>query len=366
MSSLRVVDAAPTVQADPVAAHILLFEHADWHGAHKHVFVAEPNLNADDDDPFNDRTSSLAVLQGQWATYGDANFERQYRQPTGLPVIVGTGPAGGVTLPACYKFVEDVQIANDDLSSLQPVSQAVSAEGAPILGHVLLFKDAGLRGDHKHVFNLEKNLAAEDDDGFNDATSSIAVLEGNWFTYRDVQLQRAYDTVLGTGLFPQVQAVGIANDDLSSLSLAGDRRLFIGTATIKIKSGKVPDPIVVQVAMSFLVDLAAGTFGFENGFAPIDVLSLGTITYDGFDDGHVTPDGQITLTNVRITASSGFLSADASFTLSTGTASNDSYTETGAPVSLPASVEGSVVLVAVGTLAGDDFSIRLEGTLSAA
>jgi hypothetical protein len=30
-------------------AHVILFEHRNFHGAHKHVFMAEANLNASDD-----------------------------------------------------------------------------------------------------------------------------------------------------------------------------------------------------------------------------------------------------------------------------------------------------------------------------
>lgn len=368
LSSLRIVQAPPTMNGDPVTAHVLLFEHASFHGAHKHVFVPEPNLDADGDAAFDDLTSSLAVLQGRWATYADANFERQYRDLSGLPVIVGPSPGanGDASVPASYKSVTAVQIGNDDLTSLQPVDQAVTAAGDAILGQVILFKDAHFRGDHKHVFNVETSLGADDDDGFDDATSSIAVLQGNWFTYRDPQLQRAYDVVLGEGLFASVQAVGIADNDLSSLSLAGDRRLFVGTATIKIKSGQVPDPVVVQVAMTFVVDQASGLFRVENGFGPLGVLSLATITYDSADDGAVTPDGQISIPNFKVTGSSGILSEDVSFLLSTGSASNASYSETGTPVSMPALVEGSVLLVAVGTLGGDDFSIELAGELSAA
>ena len=38
-------------------AHVILFENAQFHGQHKHVFRAEPNLNAADDNFFNDKVS---------------------------------------------------------------------------------------------------------------------------------------------------------------------------------------------------------------------------------------------------------------------------------------------------------------------
>jgi hypothetical protein len=274
-------------------------------------------------------------------------------------------------VPSLYGWVEAVQIANDDLTSLQPVNQAVTSVGEAVHGQVMLFADANFRGPHKHVFNIEADLNADDDNAFNDATSSIAVLDGNWFTYRDAQFQRAYDATLGEGLFAWVEDVGIVNDDMSSLSLAGDRRLFLGTATIKISSGQVPDPVVVDVAMSFLVDLSSGQLRVENGFGPIGLLSLGTITYDDADKGNFTADGQIAIPNFHITVSGtvgGFpVSADATFPLTTGAANSPdgAYMENGSPVSTPASVEGNVALVAASNLDGDDFSIKLVGTLTA-
>jgi hypothetical protein len=362
MSSLRVVQANATVTGDPVGAHIILFESANYHGAHKHVFVSEPNLNADDDSSFNDVTSSIAVLEGQWATYGDWNYQRQYIDRSQNPIILG---------PGLYKWVANVQILNDDLTSLQPVDQTASATGESLLGQVLLFKDANFRGEHKHVFNLEENLNADDDNSFNDATSSIVVVENKWFTYRDSQLQRAYDVTLGVGLFGWVENVGITNHDMSSLTVAGDRRLFIGKATINIASGQVPDPVVVDIAMSFLFHIDTRVFSVENGFNPITVGSLGTIRYDSADDGLFQTDGQITIPNFKITGTTSIfgkdVSADVTFLLSTGVATSPSnrYMETGSPADMPALGQGNVTLVAAGNLAGDDFSIKLVGTLTA-
>ena len=38
-----------------MVAQVILFQHANFHGAHKHVFVEEANLNAGDDNSFNDQ-----------------------------------------------------------------------------------------------------------------------------------------------------------------------------------------------------------------------------------------------------------------------------------------------------------------------
>lgn len=355
MSSLQVVQADATVIGDPVNAHIILFKSDTYHGDHKHVFVAEPNLNADDDNSFNDATISIVVLAGAWATFKDWNFQRQYLDRDQNPIILG---------PGLYKQVEDFEIPKKDLTSLQPVNQDPVPGGDTLLGHVVLFNDVNLRNDHRHVFNVETNLDAN---SFNDVTSSIAVLENNWFTYRDASLHHAYDVTLGEGLFPWVQDVGIANDAISSLSVARDRRLFLGTATINIASGKVPEPVVVDVAMTFLFDATSGVFQVENGFSPLPIGNLGTIKFDDAMPGMFQTDGEISIPDFHITGTTKIagvsVSEDATMLLSTGTAVSPSgrYQVTGSP----ADGEGNVTLVAAGNLAGDDFSISLAGEITA-
>ena len=77
-----------------------------FHGAHKHVLRAEANLNAPDDNYFNDRVSSLVVFSGQWDFFRNSNFQTSY---------------GVVLSKNIYPFVGDVGIRNDDMSSLRPL-----------------------------------------------------------------------------------------------------------------------------------------------------------------------------------------------------------------------------------------------------
>jgi hypothetical protein len=194
-------------------AHIILFEHINFHGAHKHVVHDEPNLNASDDSFFNDRVSSLAVIEGNWAFYPDANFRgRPY------PVILG---------PGLYPRVDAVQIKNDDMSSLLPVTTPPTVRGAPLDNHILLFEHANYHGAHKHVFTPEPNLNASDDNYFNDRVSSLAIFQGNWLFFANSGFSPPpYPPVLGPaevveqrrpGGYPFVPNVGIRNDDMSSL-----------------------------------------------------------------------------------------------------------------------------------------------------
>ena len=182
--------------------HVVLFKNANFHGDHKHVVAAEPNLTAGDDHGFNDAVSSLVVLDGNWRFYVDAGFKNPY------PTVLG---------PGLYPSLSPAKIANDSMSSLQPTDEPATVTGAPFHAHAILFKDADYVGDHKHVFAAEPNLNASDDDGFNDAVSSLAILSGNWEFYANSGFQAPYKPVLGPGGLPFVANVGIKNDDMSSL-----------------------------------------------------------------------------------------------------------------------------------------------------
>lgn len=183
-------------------SEIILFEHANFHGQHKHVFNPEPNLNAGDDSFFNDRVSSIVVLGGNWEVFRHS----QYVQP--YPVVLG---------PGRYPWVGAIGITNDDMSSLRPTSRAATVQGEALHAHAVLFEHINFRGAHKHVFAEERNLAASDDSFFNDRTSSIAILSGTWEFFRHINLVDRYPRSLGEGLHPWVETAGIRNDDLSSL-----------------------------------------------------------------------------------------------------------------------------------------------------
>ena len=190
-------------------AHVVLFKNANFHGDHKHVVAPEPNLNASDDHGFNDAVSSLVVLDGNWRFYVDSGFKNPY------PVVLG---------PGLYPSVTAVKIGNDSMSSLQPTEEAATVKGTEFHAHAILFKDANYVGDHKHVFAAEPNLNASDDSSFNDAVSSLAILNSNWEFYSNSGFQAPYkasvghgDLVLGPGGLPYVANIGIKNDDMSSL-----------------------------------------------------------------------------------------------------------------------------------------------------
>ena len=134
------------------------------------------------------------------------------------------------------------------MSSLQPVKANPTTDGNILLAHIMLFTDADLRGPHKHVFVPEPNLNASDDDSFNDAVSSVAVLLNQWFTYRDAGFDRAFDVTLGEGLFPWVEDVGIANDAMSSLQIAQERLGFAARPRSTWPAGSCQIPCPTRLA----------------------------------------------------------------------------------------------------------------------
>jgi hypothetical protein len=92
-----------------VGWHVILFEHANFHGRHKHVFKEEPNLNAPDDNSFNDITSSIVVLKGRWEFFIDSDFQ---------------GRTGDILSVGLYPWVAQKphpNIQNDAISSLNSV-----------------------------------------------------------------------------------------------------------------------------------------------------------------------------------------------------------------------------------------------------
>jgi hypothetical protein len=88
-------------------SEIVLFEHVNFRGAHKHLYGSEENLAHPEDNFFNDRISSFVIVSGTWQFFRDINF---------------TGPASNIFGPGRFNWVEAVGIPNDSVSSVRRVS----------------------------------------------------------------------------------------------------------------------------------------------------------------------------------------------------------------------------------------------------
>jgi hypothetical protein len=112
------------VDAETVFPEVILFEDANFRGAHRHVFQEEKDLNAiaarpvttpgPAGGPFAGKTSSMVVVKGHWTFCTKKNFD-------GGRTTVKPGP---------YHDVEDqLGIENDAILS---VRQATAAEVAAL------------------------------------------------------------------------------------------------------------------------------------------------------------------------------------------------------------------------------------------
>ena len=108
MSSLHPENHPPAteVHESDHLPHIILFEHANFLGLHRHVFGPVPSLDTDQEIFFNDKVSSIVVLAGTWRLFRHVNYVGEY------PIKLG---------PGAYPWVGAVEIQNDDMSSLKPV-----------------------------------------------------------------------------------------------------------------------------------------------------------------------------------------------------------------------------------------------------
>jgi len=94
-----------------IPGKIILFEDIDFGGQYHFLSLPCSDLSS---LGFNDKVSSLVVLQGNWSFYRDSNFTAPYLS-NGSPIVLA---------PGVYHWVGDLGIANDDLTALQTVTDA--------------------------------------------------------------------------------------------------------------------------------------------------------------------------------------------------------------------------------------------------
>jgi Beta/Gamma crystallin len=92
----------------PAGDHIIIFEHLNFRGRHRHIIVEEADLNHPDDNTLNDRVSSWVILVGNWEFFRNPGFTGGYTVPNRV-FPPGDYPLGN---PA---------ITNDTISSLRSV-----------------------------------------------------------------------------------------------------------------------------------------------------------------------------------------------------------------------------------------------------
>jgi hypothetical protein len=111
---------------------------------------------------------------------------------------------------------------------------------------VILFENASFGGNHIHVFQGWDNIQnLPGDASFNDKTSSIVVVEGNWQFFKDWKWENPFSNVLAPGIYNVVEALGAGSND----SITGLRPVELVNgkwAPITVKTGPDPAPKVTK------------------------------------------------------------------------------------------------------------------------
>jgi hypothetical protein len=95
----------------PIPGRIILFEDENYCGRSIDVVHANPDLRTFKEANFDDRTSSLVILSGNWSFYRKPGFDAPFMHGN-TPLVLG---------PGNYEHVVDYGIQDNQLSSLKEV-----------------------------------------------------------------------------------------------------------------------------------------------------------------------------------------------------------------------------------------------------
>jgi len=87
----------------------ILFEHRDFNGSYQMIESSDQNLVL---SGWNDKASSMVVLNGAWVFYKDID-KASYTSPGNVAIILRRG---------MYPWLPDAGMPNDGLSSLRAVA----------------------------------------------------------------------------------------------------------------------------------------------------------------------------------------------------------------------------------------------------
>ncbi len=96
----------------PSPGRIILFEGEDFCGKSINVVHAQADLTLFKEGNFNDRTSSITILSGNWSFYRDPHFETPFMHGMS-PMVLSPGP---------YTQISSLGIPDNEISSLKEVA----------------------------------------------------------------------------------------------------------------------------------------------------------------------------------------------------------------------------------------------------
>jgi hypothetical protein len=96
---------------ETLPGRILLFEDKNFGGKSIDIEKGTPDLSMYTEGNFDERTSSFAILSGNWCFYRNPRFKKPFKRG-GRPLVLG---------PGTYSWVEDLGIKDNEISSLKSV-----------------------------------------------------------------------------------------------------------------------------------------------------------------------------------------------------------------------------------------------------
>lgn len=175
---------------------LIVYQHIDYKGAHKHII--DRNVASLHTDGWGDKISSFQIITGRWRFCQHVDFRGWSK----------------VCEPGNYRWVEQVGISNDSLSSIERYQPLMVVDPMPTV-ETILYKHIDFGGSHKHLINHgQKNLH---NDGWGDKVSSVQVISGNrWELFRHANYN-GNSINLNPGSYRWIVDQGMANDVLSSV-----------------------------------------------------------------------------------------------------------------------------------------------------
>jgi hypothetical protein len=86
--------------------------------------------------------------------------------------------------------------------------------------HLIVFSEKNLQGRHWHIF-ADIPYIGDISFTWDDNISSFVVLAGQWQFFRGRNFDDQLGDTVGPGVYPAMQAVGVAEDAISSIKLVG-------------------------------------------------------------------------------------------------------------------------------------------------
>lgn len=183
--------------ATQAASQVAFYERPDFEGR---SFTTEKQIGNFERYGFNDRASSVVVLNDRWEVCEDVRFKGQcvVLRPGRYPSLAAMG-------------------LNDQVSSVRAVSRNAQIDDhryapAPVAAQITFYEHQGFKG---RSFTTEKKIGNFARRGFNDRASSVVVLGDRWEMCEDTRFN-GQCVVLRPGRYPSLAAMGL-NDQVSSV-----------------------------------------------------------------------------------------------------------------------------------------------------